>query len=103
MEDTYDFAQDIKKRQVLAVGQAVKDYFGNDWDIDTLRDYLNELVMSQVFTLDVALQWLILNVDADLASMIIRDWVWSDVDGTIWKRKLWEQRQKEILAGAEHA
>lgn len=90
MKDTYDFAQDIKKRQVLALGQAVHDRFGNDWDVDTLRDYLNELVMSQAFTLDVALRWLILNVDADLATMIIRDWVWSDVDGIIWKRKSWE-------------
>ena len=99
MKDIYDFAQDIKKKQVLAVGQVVKDRFGDDWDVDTLRDLLDALVMNQVFTLDVALKWLILNVDADLVTIIIRDWVWSDVDGTIWKRESWEQRRKEILEG----
>lgn len=103
MEELYDFAQDIKKRQVLALGQAVKDRFGDDWDVDTLRDLLDELVMNQVFTLDVALKWLIMNVDSDLTVMIIRDWVWSDVDGTIWKRKSWEQRQKESLEALKNA
>lgn len=103
MEELYDFAQDIKKRQVLALGQAVKDRFGDDWDVDTLRDLLDELVMNQVFTLDVALKWLIMNVDSDLTVMIIRDWVWSDVDGTIWKRKSWEQRQKESLEVLKNA
>jgi hypothetical protein len=103
MKDTYDFAQDIKKRQVIAVGQAVKDRFGDDWDVDTLRDLLDELVMNQVFTLDVALKWLIMNVDSDLVTMIIRDWVWSDVDGTIWKRKSWEQRRKELLEDQKDA
>ena len=104
MKDIYDFALGIKKRQVLALGQAVHDCFGDDgWDVDTLRGLLNKLVMTQAFTLDVCLTWLMLNVDSDLACIIIKDWVWSDVDGTIWKRKSWEQRQKEILAEAKNA
>lgn len=95
--------EEVMQRQVAAIGQAVKDRFGNDWDVDTLRDYLNELVMSQTFTLDVALRWLILNVDTDLTTMIIKDWVWSDVDGIIWTRKPWEQRQKEGLEALKNA
>lgn len=95
--------KEIMQRQRAAIGQAVKDRLGNDWDVDTLRDYLNELVMSQTFTLDVALQWLILNVDTDLATMIIKDWVWSDIDGIIWKRKSWEQRQKELIEALKNA
>lgn len=95
--------EEVMQRQVAAVGQAVKDSFDNDWDVDTLRDYLNELVMSQAFTLDVALRWLILNVDAGLATMIIRNWVWFDVDGIIWRRKSWEQRQKESVEALKNA
>ena len=95
--------EEVMQRQVAAVGQAVKDRFENDWDVDTLRDYLNELVMSQAFTLDITLRWLILNVDTDLATMIIRDWVWFDVDGIIWKRKSWEQRQKESIEALKNA
>lgn len=95
--------EEVMQKQVAAIGQAVKDHFGNDWDVDTLRDYLNELVMSQAFTLDIALRWLILNVDAGLATMIIRDWVWLDVDGIVWTRKSWEQRQKESLEALKNA
>lgn len=44
-----------------------------------------------------------LNVDSDLVTMIIRDWVWFDVDGTVWKRKSWEQRQKESIEALKNA
>lgn len=95
--------EEVFKRQIAAVGQAVKDRYGNDWDVDTLREYLKRLVMSQAFTLDVVLRWLILNVDDGLAVMLIRDWVYEDVDETIWKHKSWEQRQKESIEALKNA